>query len=47
MCHLGDVFCAFAPGAGVYPHVTCTTEDLHSLAVWQGTRVAQALPPAS
>ncbi|MEG9227734.1 S-layer homology domain-containing protein [Aeromicrobium sp. Sec7.5] len=47
MCHVGDVFCAFAPGAVVDRHVDYSTEELHSLAVWQGTRIATLLPPPS
>ena len=45
MCHVGDVFCAFAPGAVVGRHLDYSTEELHSLAVWQGTRVADRLTP--
>ncbi|GAA1745086.1 cutinase family protein [Aeromicrobium alkaliterrae] len=44
MCHQGDVFCAFGPGAALYPHLTYSTAELEALAVWQGVRVVEALP---
>ena len=45
MCHQGDVFCAFRPGATLWPHLTYSTAELNSLAAWQAPRVATQLPP--
>lgn len=44
MCHQGDVFCAFRPGAHLYPHLDYSVEELQSLAIWQGPQVASRLP---
>ncbi|EFQ81986.1 hypothetical protein HMPREF0063_12893, partial [Aeromicrobium marinum DSM 15272] len=44
LCRQGDVVCAFRPGATMGPHLTYSTEDLQSVAVWQGARVAADLP---
>ncbi|MDF1706225.1 MAG: S-layer homology domain-containing protein [Aeromicrobium sp.] len=44
MCHQNDVFCAFRPGADLYPHLDYSVEELQSLAIWQGPRVAARLP---
>ncbi|MEG9227733.1 S-layer homology domain-containing protein [Aeromicrobium sp. Sec7.5] len=44
MCHEGDVFCAFRPGAHLWPHLTYSTAELDSLAAWQAARVVPQLP---
>uniref|UniRef100_UPI001E594B81 cutinase family protein n=1 Tax=Aeromicrobium sp. Leaf350 TaxID=2876565 RepID=UPI001E594B81 len=46
LCHQDDVVCAFRPGASVDPHSSYTLAEMHSLALWQASRIAAALPPA-
>ena len=44
LCHQGDVFCDFRPGASAGPHVTYSESEMQALADWQADRVAAQLP---